>query len=398
MGAPDRPTAPHADAVGSDAAEPDRHAIDEVVDAGLDHDVDRDIDLDAIEDLGDDQPVVSPGDMLNVYEFQAIRHDFAAGAALRPDQVLMTPYGYPPLPRPPVAAPDGCGKLPAGLALEFAGHPVFWLDAGTKRQEPDEHDDAYAIRLFLELVDRGHLNPGDGRLRNPLVAHGLDIRDPGDRSRLARYRDGAWDPVVCNLVIPPNPATPPGALARQAARLHQVHASSYQSLIHAFRRTVRAALSDARDTLRHADFTAEATGFVAAGEALRRAAVAGDPRPLRAALDGAYRWLLTRITQIDGARIVLTIEVDRRSNLDAPRGASSYSDEIKRSHAARCEALEHHMSAVYLAPADEQRLRDLLVALRRAYDMALVRGRAVLSRAEQVIGDLFDDAPVRPSS
>jgi hypothetical protein len=30
--------------------------------------------------------------------------------------------------------------------------------------------------------------------------------------------------------------------------------------------------------------------------------------------------------------------------------------------------------------------------------MALVRGRAVLSRAEQVIGDLFDDAPVRPSS
>ena len=152
-----------------------------------------------------ERPVIRPGDLLNVYEFQEIRHEFAAGAGLRPDQVLMTPYGYPPLPRPPVGAPDGTGRLPAGLALEFAGHPVFWLDDATKRQRPDERDDVFAIRLFLELVDRGYLREGDGWLRNPLVAHGFDVRNPADRDRLARYQEGAWDAAA---VRPGHPAQP----------------------------------------------------------------------------------------------------------------------------------------------------------------------------------------------
>jgi hypothetical protein len=382
--APGPPSAP--------PAPPSSPPLDPGVDDRLDVDVDHDIDLGAIAGLGDDQPVVSPGDMLNVYEFQAIRHEYAASAALRPDRVLMTPYGYPPLPRPPLAEPDGCRKLPPGLALEFAGHPVFWLDEGTKRQPPEESDDAFAIRLFLELVDRGHLNPADGRLRNPLVAHGLDVRDPDDRDRLARYQDGAWDPLLCDLVVPPNPSTAPGAVAREAARVHRVHVASYQSLIDAFRRTVRTALADARATIRGADFDADVTRFVQAGEALRQAAVAGDPRSRRAALDRAYRWVLTRITQIDGARIVLTIEIDRRAGLDAPRPAASYSEEITRTHAARCEVLERHMSAVYLAPADEERLRTLMVALHDAYQSALTQGRLVLAHAEQVVGDLFHDA------
>ncbi|HET9609444.1 MAG TPA: hypothetical protein VFP06_07530, partial [Acidimicrobiales bacterium] len=181
--------------------EPGAEGVDGGVDRDLDHDVERDIDLGAIDGLEPDQAVISPGDMLNVYEYQAIRQDFAEGAGLRPDQVLMTPYGYPPLPRPPVAAPDGRGKLPAGLALEYAGHPVFWLDDATKRQAPDEHDDAFAIRLYLELVDRGFLNPGDGRLRNPLVAAGFDVREPEQRDRLAAYQAGAWDPALCDLAI-----------------------------------------------------------------------------------------------------------------------------------------------------------------------------------------------------
>lgn len=348
-----------------------------------------DADLGALDGLEPDQAVISPGDMLNVYEYQAIRQDFAEGAELRPDQVLMTPYGYPPLPRPPVATPDGRGKLPARLALEYAGHPVFWLDDATKRQAPDEHDDAFAIRLYLELVDRGFLDPADGRLRNPLVAAGFDVREPGQRDRLAAYQAGAWDPALCDLAVPPNPETPPGAIAREAARLHRVHTEAYQSLVDAFRDTVRVAVADGRDTLLAADFLADAARLVAAGEALRRAA-AGDPRPERADLDRAYRWLLARITHLDDARIVLTIEVDRRTHLDAPRGASSYADEIRRGHAHRSEVLERHMSAVYAAP-DERRLRALLVALSEAYHEVLARGLEVLARAEDVIGDLLAD-------
>ena len=392
MSVPPHPTRPRP---GHGAGPEVGNGIDQ--DNGLDIDVDHDIDLGAIDGLRHDQAVISPGDMLNVYEYQEIRHDFAASADLRPDQVLMTPYGYPPLPRPPVTAPDGTGKLPANLALEFAGHPVFWLDDATKRQAPDEHDEAFAIRLFLELVDRGYLNPGDGRLRNPLVPEGVDVRAPDDRARLDAYRGGAWDPVLCDLVIPPHVETPPGAIAREAARLHRVHADAYQSLIDAFRHTVRVALADARATLRHADFAADSARFVAAGEELRVSAAIGDPRPRRAALDGAYRWLLARITHLDDARVVITVEIDRRTHLDAPRGAADYAGEIRRAHAARCEALERHMSAVYAAPADVQRLRALLVALREAYDSALARGHEVLARAEDVIGDLFDDPAGRPA-
>jgi hypothetical protein len=338
-----------------------------------------------------DRPVIRPGDLLNVYEFQEVRHEFAAGAGLRPDQVLMTPYGYPPLPRPPVGAPDGTGRLPAGLALEFAGHPVFWLDDATKRQRPDECDDAFAIRLFLELVDRGYLREEDGWLRNPLVAHGLDVRDPVHRDRLSRYQEGEWDALLCDLAIPPNPDTEPGAIAAAAAEAHSEHEAAYAELISVYRELVRAALADARDTVRAADFVPESQRLVSAGEALRAAAAVGEePRPHRSALDDAYRWLLARMAQIDDARTVLLVEIDRRTNLDAPRGAAAYADAVRHAHAARCRALEPYMAAVYAAPTDELRLRALLVAIRDGYHEALAAARVTLARAERVLGDELD--------
>lgn len=341
---------------------------------------------------GGGRPVIRPGDLLNVYEYQEIRHEFAAGAGLRPDQVLMTPYGYPPLPRPPVGGADGTGRLPAELALEMAGHPVFWLDAPTRRQRDGEHDDAYAIRLFLELVDRGHLDGDSGRLRNPLVGVGIDVRDPADRARLAAYRDGGWDAGLCQLVVGPSPDTPPGALATEAARAHRAHAEAYQELITLYRRTVATAVADARATLRGADFVADSRRLTAACEALRRAARAGDdPRSRRAGLDAAYRWLLARMSQLDGARVVLAVEIDRQTHLDAPRGAASYAVEVERAHAHRCAALEPHMAAVYSDPADEMRLRALLLAARDAYQTALDRGREVLARADRVV---LEEPPV----
>jgi hypothetical protein len=342
-------------------------------------------------DEDDGRPVIRPGDLLNVYEYQEIRLEFAAAAGLRPDEVLMTPYGYPPLPRPPAGSADGTGRLPAGLAPEMAGHPVFWLDGPTRRQRPGEQDDAYAIRLFLELVDRGYLD-ASGRLRNPLVALGIDVRDPADRTRLIAYRDGGWDAGLCGLVVAPNPATAPGTLGADAARAQRAHAAAYAELIARYRRTVAHAVADARATLRGADFGADVRVLTGACEDLRRAAAAGDdPRACRAALDGAYRWLLARMSQIDGARAVLAVEIDRETHLDAPRGAAAYAAEVERAHAGRCAALEVHMAAVYTDPTDEIRLRALLLAARDAYRAALDAGRAVLARADRVV---LEEPPV----
>jgi len=96
------------------------------------------------------------------------------------------------------------------------------------------------------------------------------------------------------------------------------------------------------------------------------------------------------MAQIDDARTVLVVEIDRRANLDAPRGAASYADEVRRAHAARCQRLEPFMAAVYAAPADELRLRALLVGLRDAYHEALAPARATLARAESVLGEDLD--------
>jgi hypothetical protein len=238
----------------------------------------------------------------------------------------------------------------------MAGHPVFWLDGPTRRQRDGEHDDAYAIRLFLELVDRGHLDGESGRLRNPLVALGIDVRDDADRDRLAAYRDGGWDAGLCGLVVAPNPDTPPGALAAEAARAHRAHAEAYRDLIALYRRTVANAVADARATVRSADLDADSRRLTVACEDLRRAAAAGDdPRSRRVALDEAYRWLLARMAQLDRAR------------------------------AGRCAALEPPMAAVYADPADEIRLRALLLAARGAYRDALDRARTVLALADRVV-------------
>jgi len=262
----------------------------------------------------------------------------------------------------------------------MAGHPVFWLDRQTRRQRDGEADDAYAIRLFLELVDRGYLDGETGRMRNPLVELGVDARDPAARDRLVAYRDGGWDPGLCGLVVGPRPGAPPGAVAAEAARAERAHAAAYEQLIAVYRRTVANAVDDARATLADADFGADSRAFVAACEGLRRVARAGeDPRADRAGLDDAYRGLLARMAQIDGARTVLAVEADRRAHVDAPRGAASYAVEVERAHAGRCAALEVPMAAVYADPADEARLRALLLAVRDAYLGALARGRAVLS-------------------
>jgi hypothetical protein len=346
---------------------------------------------------------IRPGDMLNLFEYQTIRFEFAAAAGLRPAQVLMTPYGYPPMPRPPAPQPDGTGKLPDNLALEFTGHPVYWLDPATRQQSRDETDDELAIRLYLELVDREYLNPADGALRNPLAGAGLDIRDPGDRARLARYAAGCWDPLLCDLAIGPNPATPPGAVAAEAARLHALHAAAYADFVQEFRAFVHGAVSAARISLRAGEADRDLDPVVRAAEEMRAAAAAGrDHLGPRAAFDAAYRHVLATITRFDTDRAILLQEVDRRRHLDAPRGAASYADEVVAADVARRDGLEPHMAGIYADPTDERLLGVLYRSLRTAYVEALRQGREVLAQAERVVFPEFErpapaEPPVAPS-
>ena len=296
------------------------------------------------------RPVIRPGDLLNVYDYQEIRHEFAAGAGLRPDQVLMTPYGYPPLPRPPVGAPDGTGR-PARQPGAGVRRPSGVL-ARRRHQAPaaGRADDAFAIRLFLELVDRGYLREDDGWLRNPLVAHGLDVRKQSDRDRLCATRAASGTPCCATWPSRPTPRPSPGPSPAAPSR--------------STRSTPPPTRSSSPCTATWcgppwptpATRCGRPTSPPSRSAWWRRARSCGPPpggadaRPSRAALDDAYRWLLARMAQIDDARTVLLVEIDRRTNLDAPRGAASYADDVRLAHGARCAALEPYMAAVYPAP------------------------------------------------
>ncbi|MBV8979760.1 MAG: hypothetical protein JO086_02565 [Acidimicrobiia bacterium] len=144
-------------------------------------------------------------DLLTPHEVLEEERRYAALSGLGRDQFIVVPYGrIPALPRPPLAALNGTGKLPPNVRIQIAGDPVFWLDATTRRQQPGEDDRRYAVRLWLELVDRGLADPTTGLRPSVLAQVGIDIDDPLAATRVYDYMAGAIDADLCGLELGPN--------------------------------------------------------------------------------------------------------------------------------------------------------------------------------------------------
>ncbi len=115
--------------------------------------------------------------------------------------ILVSPYGFPTLFRPPLGEIDGSGRLPI-MKPEAAEHPVFWFDVETRRQREDENDYEYSIRLYLELVGRGYLHPVTEEVISPLRNLGIYVDTDQGKERIQRYIDGnKEDPELNNLVL-----------------------------------------------------------------------------------------------------------------------------------------------------------------------------------------------------
>ncbi len=158
-------------------------------------------------------------------ETDAIGHAFTRWLGVGTGGVIVFPFtSLQPVPRPRRATADGRGRLPPGITAEGSRHPAWWLDGHTSRQDPDEDDLAYGVRLALELERRGVSVPGDGPLDALASGLGWPIGDPVTDARVAAYARGSWDPDLCRFELRPDPAGdgPPasrGELQRQAREL-----------------------------------------------------------------------------------------------------------------------------------------------------------------------------------
>lgn len=148
----------------------------------------------------------------------AVRVDFARWLGVTAAAVIAFPFAsLPPVPKPGRHRADGRGRLPPTVTRQGAGHPVWWLDAHTAWQDPEEDDLAYGVRLALELASREVTLPDDGPVDLLTTRLGWPVDDGETAARVSRYAHGGWDPDLCRLELAPLPYGSGGRHERQRA-------------------------------------------------------------------------------------------------------------------------------------------------------------------------------------
>lgn len=159
---------------------------------------------------------------------------FVEATGIDPARVVSTPVVRFPI---PVARKDASGQLErwSGITPSMMWLPLFWLPphlalryqyqlidpatGGTSDDMEIESDEAWAIRVMLELVYAGLYDPKTGTWADVLSRYGLDADNPVDQARIEMWLDGFPDEdldridLTADIVHPDNPEW-----ALQAAR------------------------------------------------------------------------------------------------------------------------------------------------------------------------------------
>jgi len=145
------------------------------------------------------------GDMFTVND--AAQEAFAAGKEMGvgPEGVLVSFFGFPTLPKPVPAGPTGHNRLPKKLNLQWAGHPVLWLDEDRRLQRPGESEQEWSVRLYLELIVRGYMQEEpDGVVTwtDALLVDDIDVEeDPEAITRIQNWIRGEPDQKLDTLKL-----------------------------------------------------------------------------------------------------------------------------------------------------------------------------------------------------
>ncbi|MDQ6782790.1 MAG: hypothetical protein M3063_04980 [Actinomycetota bacterium] len=155
--------------------------------------------------------------ILSAPDVETVRAAFCGWLGVGSRGVIVFPFtSLQPVPRPRRATADGRRRLPRSITAEGARHPLWWFDAHTMWQDPDEDDLAYGVRLVLELEGRGLVIPDEGPVDALATGLGWELGDSVTDARVAAYAAGGWDPDLCRFELPPGPVAR-GELRRRAA-------------------------------------------------------------------------------------------------------------------------------------------------------------------------------------
>ena len=129
-------------------------------------------------------------------------------------QLVLSQLGYPPIPEGQPRHPGRGGWIPAGVPVEVAAHPVWWLEDGARLRRRGEDDDDYAGRVNWDLEGRGLLS--DRGVVDVLAGFFRLSGSEGDR-RVEEWLAGGADRELSGFVLPANPNGPVWAVRETAA-------------------------------------------------------------------------------------------------------------------------------------------------------------------------------------
>jgi|GEM_PF-3574750 len=160
-----------------------------------------------------DQPLLSSDPVEYLDRFDR----FVDATGVAPERVLATPVVNVPIPVP-VRDHEAEGDKVArwsGVNPDMMWLPLFWLPphlalryrlrvtdeiTGELTGETEvESDEAWAVRVMLELTFAGLFDPTDGTWADVLSAYGIDSDNPVDQARIQLWLDGRPDGVLDSI-------------------------------------------------------------------------------------------------------------------------------------------------------------------------------------------------------
>ena len=146
--------------------------------------------------------LIKPGEILPTRVVTALEDVITSYWQSADDGVEVSALGYPPF---PAAWTDGKRRPDEWIPSRCLGHPVFWLPDHVLRptSPAGENEAIRCVRISMELIARGVMNPETGDVVDVLVANGLDYRDPLVAEMLDAWRAGEDVAELDELVLGP---------------------------------------------------------------------------------------------------------------------------------------------------------------------------------------------------
>lgn len=341
----------------------------------------------------------NPGSYLTPTEVRIALAAVTAETGLGEQDVAINAWGFPPIPRPP--ANDR--RFPDRLTATHAGHPVFWLDDETRRQQPDEDAATWVIRIWVELVDRGWIRPEAGETVCVLSVAGLDTSDPDTVADIERHLTADRKDWLAHLVI--EPRRDPGPLVLAASGIGDQHvrspgwatrAAKAEATLHAdqYATFTRQAARPAAEVLRSADTLITAANFERHEAAIRSGAATlastGDKTAVLAAVDAA----IEEAVAVDHSRIFVRAHIENLTRWGPSptlAGDEDQASTITHNQWAS-DDVGPLLAGVLVSAAGGDSSDRLIDATRTVWSAAITEARTTLWAARQVL----DNPPAPP--